>query len=652
MVWHVLVSPARMRRLLPVFVFVGVWLAVAADPPPSVYAQTAAARILVIDGGTLIDGTGSAPVRDVQIVIEGDRIRGVGRKGQAPPSGAQVINADGKFIVPGLWDGLANFLWYQGEIFLNNGVTSFIGIGDMGEVFALYDEGLKRGKLRGPRAFDWPVHFQGPAGNLTGLESPFDSPHPIATVEEARVWTKRVLDLGGYGVSFQNGAVSQDIFKAAVEVAHATGKPIGIRAGGNISARDAALLGADFIPRSQGVAAVVTNMPAVAAPAGGFGGPNELDQWAQMDEAKAAEMIKVLVQQKTALIPSFIQKAPGLPTGWNRFELQARRLFADPFLMAYYPAARAQTILWNYLDPPDVRPDVIDVRRRGYQNALRFHRMLIEAGGRVLVGTDGGNFSLPGLGVHHEMQVFAEDMRLTPMQIIQAATRWPAETMRAQDRLGTIAAGKLADVLIVDADPLQDIKNLQQIFAVVANGSLQDGKYHASYWSPFQGDGPITLPVVDDIGWAVNVRRQAPGRGGAPPGLEGGRGAAPPVPPLPAGFGNARQPQPTIETIDSGRRDYSAPDFSKVVVKEGSPTITVKLTGFNYFQRSQVYFNNVPVPTTVNSRVEIVATIDEALLRTPGRYPVVVRNLGLADPANPKLGDGDSNRAWLIVGYR
>ena len=93
-----------MRRLLPVFVLVGVWLTVAADPPPLVYAQTAASKLLVIDGGTLIDGTGSAPVRDVQIVIEGDRIRGVGRKGQAPPSGAQVINADGKFIVPGLGD--------------------------------------------------------------------------------------------------------------------------------------------------------------------------------------------------------------------------------------------------------------------------------------------------------------------------------------------------------------------------------------------------------------------------------------------------------------------------------------------------------------------------------------------------------------------
>src|SRR5690606_21980526 len=155
---------------------------------------------------------------------------------------------------------------------LNNGVTSFIGIGDMGEVFVLYDEGLRRGKFLGPRAFDWPVHFQGPAPNLTGLESPVVSPPPLATVDEARPWTQRILDLGAYGLSFQNGAVSEEIFKAAVDVAHAAGKPAGIRAGGNIDAREAALLGADFIPRSQGVAAVVTNMAAAPGPAGGFGG--------------------------------------------------------------------------------------------------------------------------------------------------------------------------------------------------------------------------------------------------------------------------------------------------------------------------------------------------------------------------------------------
>jgi hypothetical protein len=284
------------------------------------------------------------------------------------------------------------------------------------------------------------------------------------------------------------------------------------------------------------------------------------------------------------------------------------------------------------------------------------------------------------------MQVFVDDMGLKPMQVIQAATKWPAEALRVQAQIGTIEANKLADIFIVNADPLVDIKNLQQIAVVIADGRVQDLRYHGDYWSPFQGDGPITLPVVDDIGWALNIRRNAlAGRGGAPapgapaaqpagapnaaPAQPGGgrgrRGGGPPnadqqqaaqaaqlAQPLPPGIGAARPPQPTIETIDSGRKDFPDADFSKTVVKEGGPSVTLKLTGFNYFQRSQVYFNNVPVPTRVVSRVELEATVDETLLRAPGRFPVVVKNVSIADPANPALGNGTSNRAWLIVGYK
>src|SRR5205085_12105749 len=139
--------------------------------------------------------------------------------------------------------------------------------------------------------------------------------------------------------------------------------------------------------------------------------------------------------------------APRIPTGWSRFALQARRMFSDPALMAYYPQARAQALLANYVDPPNARQNA-NAASKGYQNALRFHRMLIEAGGHVLIGTDGGNFSLPGLGVQHEMQVFGEDMKLSPMQIIQAATKRPAETMGVEKELGTVETGKLADLLI------------------------------------------------------------------------------------------------------------------------------------------------------------------------------------------------------------
>jgi imidazolonepropionase-like amidohydrolase len=607
----------------------GALLCVFAPWLHAAFFQVVPPVLIIIEGGTLIDGNGGPPIRDVQIAIEGNRIASIGRKGQNRPPSAQVINADGKFILPGLWDALDNFVWNQGEILLNNGVTSFIGIGDMGEVGVVYTEGVKLGKIRGPRPFDWPVHFVGVGapvlgGNRSGLESPFQSPHVLTGPEDAREWTRRLLDLGASGISFQNGAIAPEIVKAAVDVANASGRPVGIRAGGargGVGVREAAGLGAGFIPRSNGVAAAVSSAE----------GANELQLWAEMDDVRAKELIQVLVEKKVALIPAFIQKAPGLPTGWSKFEAQARRMFSDPALVAYYPQVRAQALLANYVDPPNARPDAVAVTSKGYQNALRFHRMLIEAGGRVLIGTDGGNFALPGLGVHHEMQVFSDDMKLPPMQIIQAATKWAAETMRVAQDVGTVEAGKLADLLIVDEDPLVNIANLQKIAFVIADGKIQPRGFQPWYWSPFGGEGPITIPVVDDLDWALLLRGQRGGRG------VGGAGAV-------------GRPQPTIETIDSGRRDYSDPDFSKTVVKEGGPTLLLKVTGVGYFQRSVVYFNETPVPTRLVNANEIEARVDESLLRAPGRYSVIVRNAGIAAPQ--KLGDGSSNRAWLIVGYR
>ena len=127
--------------------------------------------VLVLTGGTLIDGLGGAPLENAVIVIEGNRISAVGADGAiAVPDGAEMVDASGKFILPGLIDGKSNWSFQYGEAYLNWGVTSAIVSGGRNDQGIADRDAINRGIFAGPRLFQAVVGLRGPGPGLDGRQ--------------------------------------------------------------------------------------------------------------------------------------------------------------------------------------------------------------------------------------------------------------------------------------------------------------------------------------------------------------------------------------------------------------------------------------------------------------------------------------------------
>jgi predicted amidohydrolase len=584
---------------------------------------------LVIEGGTLIDGNGGTPARDAVIVITGNKIASVSRKGQLSyPPNAQVIKADGKFILPGLYDSHGFGTWFINDMYLNHGVTSIVDNGLGGELSLVHREAVARGKIAGPRYVTSIGNFSTDRSYSTGYEPTLFHDRVPKSPADARELTKGFIKAGADFILFSDGKLPVDIMEAVVDEARKANMPVVMENVGPTLTLDKMIeLGVTQNTHSTGIAKAIAKDPSKWN--------NELDLYADMDDAKAQALIRRLVEKKITLTPNFLNAAPGLPKEWPRMQQEIRELFSDPDILTYFPevtdVGRIRVTALGLLHSPaapSLEASVLERRRQGYLSMMRFHRMYLDAGGKVTAGGNTNVTKAPGLVFHHELEVFVEG-GFTPMQAIQAATKWPAETFHMQDRLGTIEAGKLADLLIVNADPLQDIRNTQKIDSVIFNGKVIDRTYHPWPSDPFMDVGNYSWgnPPVESLDWVVSLKNATMhnelGGGGA-------RAGGIPNPPV--------SPQPGIETI------------SPTLVTEGDPTTTLVIKGFNFVRRMQVYFDGRSVPYRHVSPTELDVTLDESLLRTPGKFDIVVKSQGPI--ATPDFGNGTSNTAHLLVNFK
>lgn len=583
-------------------------------------------QVLVVQGGTLIDGLGGAPVPNAVVVITGNRITAVGRQGQVQvPAGAQVVNAAGKWVLPGFVDAKANWYWQYGEAFLHYGVTSAFISGGRNNLGLATRDAINHGIFPGPRLFQSVVNVGGPGPNRdkpdtyeagNGDRIPHNSEEAVAIV-------RAVHEAGGDIITFGNGDGPPDVYDAAVKEALGLGMGVDFRAmGPGTRISEACAMGGPIVYVHTGNAgAQLAKDPAKWATYIGL----PPDAYSDMDEAKVQPMIQKLLACQAYLEPDLMAADRGFSKNWKRVQEETYEVFKDPKLLAYYPQ-HSILDLHEHLLPPEtyMQPAQIQVRAAGFANHVRFLKRYVDAGGKVVAASDITQ-TPPGLGLHQEMAVLVEDVGLTPMQAIQAATKWVAEGFRKPD-IGSIEVGKVADITILSADPLQSILNTRKIDTVIKDGKVIDRAFNAAFKGNMFSfsDEEDSYDMIPDAQWAASLKAATAGRGG-------NANAAPPPAQDPA-----ISPTPGVER--------TAPH----TLLRGSPDTAITVTGFNFVQRSQAYFDGIPVPTRVVNRMQLVATVPANLFGRAGALALTVKN---PEPLAAPAWGAQSNKAMILVPF-
>jgi imidazolonepropionase-like amidohydrolase len=431
-----------------------------------------AAQTLVITHVAVIDATGRPVRRDQTVVVEGDRIVTIGRSA-AIPTGAQTVDGSGKYLIPGLWDMHAHTL-NPGlflRLYVANGVT---GVRDMGSPMRGIDawrKALAEG-LPVPRVV---------AGVVIDGKPPIFPRDAIGvtTGDEARGAVRQAKKMGGDFIKIYS-LFGREAYFAAVDEARKAGLPIAGHVPESITAAEASSAGQRSFEHLMGVfrstsrdevhlraeldkhLASPSFAERLAAVGSDFDVHTAIDTF---DATKAEALFKLLARNGTWQTPTLVAlRAIG------RFDDE--QFVNDPRVKYMTPGQREAWRPQNDFRYRDQKPEDYAIMRKVYRKALEMTGRLHRAGVGILAGTDPPNpYCFPGFSIHDELALLVE-AGLRPIEAIQAATRNPARYFGTESSMGTVERGKVADLVLLDANPLADITNTKKISAVVLGGKL------------------------------------------------------------------------------------------------------------------------------------------------------------------------------------
>jgi imidazolonepropionase-like amidohydrolase len=418
---------------------------------------------LFVKNANLIDGTGKAARPGVHLLIENGAITAVDRE-LSPPPEARVIDATGKFVVPGLIDAHVHLdapmvfqitpeekkeiLEQIPRAFLFNGVTTVLNVGSDAEWIWEQRAAQREGRLLAPRIYAMGRGLTPEGGwgsrHGGGLTEPEDARSIALEYASKDTDGLKIMIEDGLGASGTYTVMPQDILQAIAAVAHEKNLPIYVHAI-NIDEFKIAL---PLEPRAimHGLEDPIPE------------GDPLLEQLVDND---------IAVVPTISLFEAFLRFDEG-PKGWEDPVLKGsvplflltrmktpeyRKIEKERFL----EVARMDAYAWAEEKIPIIK-----------ENVRKMHR----AGVRIAVGTDAGGpvgYNFQGYNTPWELKLLVE-CGFSPMEALVAATRRAAEVIGVQDQLGTLEPGKRGDLLILEANPLEDIGNIRKITMVIQDG--------------------------------------------------------------------------------------------------------------------------------------------------------------------------------------
>ena len=417
-----------------------------------------AQRPIALTHTVLIDGADSVPRVDQTVIIRGARIVTVGPSPTtAVPKDARVFNARGAFVIPGLWDMHVHTVVPSGRnvlaLYVANGVT---GIRDMGgdwDSLMTWRRDIAARRLVGPR-----IIASGPY--LEGGDVPIA--HILTrTPEEGRT---AVDSLVGLGVDFVkvHGQLTRETYFAIARRARERGIPFAGHVPQVVGATDASDSGQRSIEHLLTIPVPCTPAESIAlrprfAVQGALG---------RCTSADLAPLYARFVRNGTWLTPT-------LTAVYQVAHWPDRALPGDS--LSHYLPATLRDFVARIFPMPDGIPAGADlVGRAIFEKRMEQVAAMRRAGVHILAGTDAPlPNSPPGFGLHEELALLVRG-GMSPLDAFRAATIEPALYFGMVDSMGTIAAGKVADLVILRGNPLLDIRQTRNILAVMTNGRLID----------------------------------------------------------------------------------------------------------------------------------------------------------------------------------